>query len=241
MIEAAREERVDADCWPRFQCLLNDWAKAFAQQADLPLADLAVSRRGWHNDEVAGFLAALDAGHVTVDPAGFFRMSQMRVKRAGGRYSLFTRGQPISVNLEYMIQVVAGVELHERYGWPAEVLDFERGEYDVVGYGPDGRIVLAVEAKARVSGPDSLERLLRAFLKRVEDPTAPIDRNAARKYDELVVICREGPVLLWLVAAGARWLFNATATKGALQLDPTPETSLIFSAGSTAASPVLAT
>jgi hypothetical protein len=96
-----------------------------------------------------------------------------------------------------------------RHGWNPEDLLLEQGEFDLVGFGPDGRVVLAMEAKARVAGPDSLEKLLRSFRTLGADPAATVAPNSARKWRELVRYCRQGPVVLWLVAAGARSAFDA--------------------------------
>jgi len=59
-------------------------------------------------------------------------------------------------------------------------------------------------AKARVSGPDSLEQLLTSWLGMARDHTIDLN-NAGRKYRDLLRRCETGPVVVWLVAAGARW------------------------------------
>lgn len=70
--------------------------------------------------------------------------------------------------------------------------------------------MLAVEAKARVTGQDSLEKLLRAWLQYSDAGGLAPTTNAGRKYVALRRLCESGPVAVWLVAAGARWSLRAT-------------------------------
>ena len=56
----------------------------------------------------------------------------------------------MGLNLEYLIQVGAVAELILDHGWPADSIDFERGEFDALASDHEGRVSLAVEAKARV-------------------------------------------------------------------------------------------
>lgn len=76
-------------------------------------------------------------------------------------------------------------ELVLDHGWSPDAIDFERGEFDALGLGDDGRALLVMEAKARVSGPDGLEKLLTTWLRMARDPTIDLDNNAGRKYREL--------------------------------------------------------
>lgn len=57
-----------------------------------------------------------------------------------------------------------------------------------------------MEAKARVSGPDSLEKLLVNWLRMAVDPTIDLDNNAGRKYRDLQRRCETGRLVVWLVA-----------------------------------------
>ncbi|MFW6197707.1 MAG: hypothetical protein ACOC5B_02470 [Myxococcota bacterium] len=58
----------------------------------------------------------------------------------------------MSLNTEYLIHFGAASEMVERWGWePSEVI-VERGEYDALGE-VDGRVAVAMEAKARIEGP----------------------------------------------------------------------------------------
>ena len=72
------------------------------------------------------------------------------------------------------------------------------------------RLLLAVEAKARVTGPDGLEKLLRVWLDYNRVAGQAPATNAGRKYTELRRLCESGPVTVWLVATGARWCLRAT-------------------------------
>ncbi|WP_404383533.1 hypothetical protein LL946_00085 [Knoellia locipacati] len=126
----------------------------------------------------------------------------------------------MSLNLEYVIQAGATAELFRDHGWPKEALDFERGEFDAFGYGPDGRVLLAMEAKCRARGSDSVEKLLREWLRLSEAGAAGAPTNASRKYAELLRLCEGGTVVVWLVAANLRWTFEATTDDGRLRLRP---------------------
>ena len=78
--------------------------------------------------------------------------------------------------------------------------------------------MLAVEAKARVTGPDSLEKLVHAWIGFGAGAPVPRD-NAGRKYLELRRLCEAGSVTVWLVAADARWTMVARATEALMRLD----------------------
>ena len=106
----------------------------------------------------------------------------------------------MSINLEYLIQIGATAELVMDLGWSPADIDFERGEFDAAGIGPGNRVLLVMEAKARVSGPDSLEKLLTSWMLMAEDPGIDLNNNAGRKYRELQRLCQSGRVVVWLVA-----------------------------------------
>jgi hypothetical protein len=133
----------------------------------------------------------------------------------------------VSINLEYVIQIGATAELVLDPGWSPSDIDFERGEFDAVGVGPGDRVLLVMEAKARVSGLDSLEKLLTSWMSMAEDPRLDMNNNAGRKYRQLQRLCRSGRVVVWLVAEGARWTLIAETVDGSVRLtpasDPTPE------------------
>jgi len=80
--------------------------------------------------------------------------------------------------------------------------------------------VLAVEAKARATGPDSLQTMLSSWIQIAAAGADVPATNSGRKYRELLRLCEGGPVALWLVAAGARWSFVATADDGRITLVP---------------------
>ena len=84
-----------------------------------------------------------------------------------------------------------------------------------------------MEAKARAPGPDSLEELLTSWLGMARDHTIDLNNNAGRKYRDLLRRCETGPVVVGLVAAGARWRLIAKLIDGSVRFapgaDPTPE------------------
>ena len=209
----------------RLQALLSQWAIAFAQRrTDVASPTITWPRRGLLDDESSSFLRALDAGFVTVDPAGFVALPAVRAKTPAGRYALLSKsGAGVSINLEYLIQIGATAELVIDHGWSPADLDFERSEFDAIGLGLGDRVLLVMEAKARVSGPDSLEKLLTIWMSRAGNPGLDMNNNAGRKYRELQRLCRSGRVLVWLVADGARWTLVAELVGGALRLIPAPD------------------
>ena len=202
--------------------LLSGWAEDFcAARDDVVSPDLHVSSRGLLADEAQSFLRAMKDGSVRVADTGHFTVTCVRPKPVGGRYSLLSKsGDGVALNLEYVIQAGATAELFRDHGWPQEALDFERGEFDAFGYGPDGRVLLAMEAKCRARGTDSVERLLREWLRLSEGAAAGAATNGGRKYAELLRLCEGGTVVVWLVAANVRWAFEATAGDGRLRLRP---------------------
>jgi hypothetical protein len=205
----------------RLDALLQAWAVGFAAaRPDVVSPDLAVSRRGLRADEAAGFLAALDARVLHVDSAGFVVPQALRSKASGGRYALFSRnGRGVAVNLEYLIQMAAAAELLVDHGVAGADICFEQGEFDAVV--EDGGLpVLAMEAKARVEGTDGLLELLNSLLRLGVNPRATVRVNHRRKYAALLDMAARGPVVLWLVADGARWAFDARVGAGTLRLTP---------------------
>lgn len=177
------------------------------------------------DDEAAAFLRALDAGLLEIDDTGGVRATGCRPKPGGGRYSLFTANRYggalyVSLNLEYLIQLGAATELVAFHGWASDEVELEVGEYDALAH-RDGRVVLAMEAKARIDGPDSLTALWRSFVEFAsrDAPPEPTD-NHSRKYVELLRFAEAGPVVLWLVAAQARWPVLATRVDARIELEP---------------------
>lgn len=206
----------------RMTALLEAWAIGFAmQREDVVGPDLTLGSRGLHPDECASFLRALDGGHLHVDSAGYVTPLAARPKTVGGRYALCCKsGAGVTVNTEYIIQLGAVGELVSAWGWAAQDLQVEMTEFDIAGFGPSDNVVLAVEAKARVSGPDSLEKLLRRLLVLGEaSPPEPV-ANAERKYLQLLRFCESGPVVVWLIASGARWSFLARRAGDRVHLRP---------------------
>ncbi len=202
--------------------LLRERAVGFAgQRPDVQSSVVLVPRRGLQHDESASFLRAVAEGIAEIDDAGSVTLPTVRQKAPVGRYALFSKsGIGVSVNLEYIIQIGATAELILDHGWPPDRVGFEQGEFDAVAYGDLARVVLAMEAKARVTGPDSLEKLIRSWMRFEADPTVDLNSNAGRKWRELALLTRGGPVTVWLVADGARWTLTATTGEQGLSLSP---------------------
>jgi hypothetical protein len=171
-------------------------------------------------DEAASFLRAVAEGFAQVDAAGYVTLPEVRPKLPEGRYALLSKsGSGVSINLEYVVQIGATAELVLDHEWPPQCIDFERGEFDALA-SAEGRVVLAMEAKARMTGPDSLEKLVRSWLTALSDPSTDMKNNAGRKLRELQRLCDAGPVTVWLVAEGARWTMQATKVNDRLTLAP---------------------
>ena len=189
---------------------LSTWARTFAdRRLGNPDIEFRLGERGLLLDEANSFLAAIDGDYIDVDEAGYVTPCFCRSKAGGGRYSLFSAntysGDPyVSLNTEYLIQFGAATELVAEGNWsPNEVL-FEVGQFDTECEA-GGRIVLAMEAKANVEGSKSLSGLLCSFIRfsLADFPPIPID-NYSRKYVELLRLTEAGPVILLLVAPGAK-------------------------------------
>jgi hypothetical protein len=213
----------------RLQALLDQWAAAFAQSrfGTADGIDLRLGRRGLLADEAASFLRALDIGLLTVDEAGGVRVPGCRLKPGGGVYQLFAENRwaddlHVSLSTEYLIQFGAACELVACHGWPGNAVEVEVGQFDALGRGSE-RVLVAMEAKARVTGPDSLTSLWHSFVDYADSNAAPepVD-NHSRKYVELLRLAESGPVVLWLVAAQARWIVLATRVDTRFQFAPFP-------------------
>lgn len=75
-----------------------------------------------------------------------------------------------------------------------------------------------MEAKARIEGPDSLSALWRSFVELASRDALPDPMdNHSRK---LLRLAEAGPVVLWLVAAQARWPALATRVDARIELEP---------------------
>lgn len=167
--ETGRDNNPDSPSVGEMLALLMNRAEVFAaRRPDVVSPAIVMPRRGLRHDESTSFLRAVAAGIALVDEAGYVTLPTVRQKARIGRYALFSKsGTGVSVNLEYVIQIGATAELILDHGWPSQQVGFEMGEFDAVTYDPAGRVVLAMEAKARTVGSDSLEKLVRAESPRV--------------------------------------------------------------------------
>lgn len=80
-----------------------------------------------------------------------------------------------------------------------------------------------MEAKCRAADPrpsaDTLEKLLRSWVRFAEGGLPTRGANAANKYLYLLEHAAERPVTVLLVAAGARWWLRASRREGVLLFD----------------------
>ena len=192
-----RGAELIVDAVPRLRALLEERAGMFAESyfGTRERTELRLGRRGLSADEAASFLRAFDAGLLALDDTGGVTVPGCRAKPSGGRYSLFSANRYggdlyVSLNLEYLIQLGAACELVAFHEWPGADADVEVGEFDATARGQE-RVVLAMEAKARIDGPDSLTGLwhsLLGFASRHRPPepagssssTAPTARTSSR-------------------------------------------------------------
>jgi hypothetical protein len=125
----------------------------------------------------------------------------------------------VSLNTVYLIQIGGAAELVTKWGWHPDEVMFVVGGYDALCE-VAGRPVLAMEAKARIEGPDSLSALFRSFVRfsQLDEPPEPID-NHSRKYVELLRLAESGGVTLLLVAAGARWTLKAVREESRIRFE----------------------
>jgi hypothetical protein len=198
----------------RFKQLAKELAIAFSMERYGEIVELRFGKRGLHPDDTAAFLRALDGGHIQLNDNGSFVPHACKSKPGGCLYSLFTENRwnddfYISLNTENLIHFGAATELYSSWGWDKKRIEVEVGEFDARVWGEDSPILL-MEAKARVEDQDGLAPLLRSFIQFAQQPRPPeaID-NHSRKYVELLKRTESAPVILWLVAAGARWAFIA--------------------------------
>jgi len=206
-----------------FEAIIRPLAAEFAMQRYGYEAELRYGARGLHVDDTAAFLRGVKTGHLNLEASGSFTASACRPKPGGTRYSLFTENRwnndhYISLNTENLIHFGAATELISSFGWDGESVEVEVGEFDA-RVSRDNRVVVLMEAKARVEDANGLAPLLRPFLKyaQLPQPPEPSD-NHSRKYIELLRQAESGPVLLRLVAAGARWAFKATRINDRIEL-----------------------
>lgn len=187
--------------------------------------ELRLGTRGLTADEADTFLRAIGLEHLTVDEAGYIVPVACRPKPGGGRYALFSANSSggdtyVSLNTEYLVHMGAASELVHQWGWSTTEIAIEVGEFDAQAE-HDGRVVLAMEAKARTTGPDGLSNLFESLVRFAADPTPPDPTgNHSRKYVELLRLTESGPVALWLVSSGSRWPLLARRVDDRLELRP---------------------
>ena len=153
--------------------------------------------RGLGADEAAAFLRALRSDLATVAADGAFFVPG---RACSPNLHLVGRNEDhVAMHTEVLVHVGVYAELVLDYGWEPKCLAFDpftRGAaLDLWGFndGPDGdwwegKIVFVAEAKARVSGKDSLTGLVSAFERLRGDPNAVVHPGHRRKWDELTTI-----------------------------------------------------
>lgn len=108
----------------------------------------------------------------------------------------------VALNTEYLIQIAAYAELVLDHGWLPASLSLEMGEFDLVAVDRAGDPVILVEAKARLTGPNSLEHLWQAFRAWAAGGEVSADATTGRKWKALREHLSRRPLTLWLVASG---------------------------------------
>lgn len=209
--------------------LLETWADGFARRCRAEGdhardatrdGTLSLGRRGLQRDECVAFLRTWRAGYVEVRIDGSFTLPGLGT--CPPELNLLSRNEDgTSLNTEYLIQIGVIAELIEDHGWAPGELAFEQGEFDALGH-RDGRVQLAVEAKARADAtdPDGLARLEASFRRSAEDPAHQAPPNHARKWTALRAFLEHGPLDVLLVASGARrWLRAQAGPDGTVELD----------------------
>lgn len=211
-------ERVDA--------LFIAWARGFAaQRQDVATSAFRPASPGWHPDECAAFLRAVDGRQLHVDSAGYVWPLCATPKRNQQRYALCCKsGDGVTVNLEYMIQLAAVAELATVHGWPPEQLRVELGEFDAAVVDETDQPVILMEAKTRAismrRSDDTLETLVRHWLDYRTSSVPSRGQNARNKYLHLLDVASRRPIIVLLVAAGARWWLQATRSQDHLDFEP---------------------
>lgn len=216
--------------------LVRGWAAGFAsncrknpspgekRRRDLERKEtLTEGKGGLQPDECRAFLRSYGAGLVRVDPDGCFSMPEERTHKHT-LHLVGRDGDHLRLHTEYLTQIGAYGELVLDHGWSRHALAFEMGEFDILGFAatPDlhERAALLVEAKARISGGDSLFSLREAFIAKSADPAFLMSaHNHRRKWDELEAKTQGGLSFLWLVASGARWSFLARRVGSRMLID----------------------
>ena len=200
----------------RVEALFAAWARGFAaQRTDVTSPTFRPGGQGFHEDECAAFLRAVDARLLHVDSSGYVWPLCAKPKPKQQRYALCckTSDGAVTVNLEYMIQFAVVAELAAVYGWPGEQLRVELGEFDAAVINGAGRPLVLMEAKTRVGSLDRRGDTLTSLVRRWIEYSAatPPSRgdNAANKYLHLLETAADGPVHVLLAAAGARWWLRA--------------------------------
>lgn len=219
---------TDWDPATEVEHLLRTWARGFAAACRANPAhehdgdrrdDLQLGRRGLETDECSAFLRTWRAELVDVDVDGTFTLPSLGA--CPPELHLVGRsGRATTLHTEYLVQIGVVAELVEDLGWGRRELAFEQGEWDLLGR-REGRVQLAVEAKARAAAtdPDGLARLERSLLGLSEVPTRKVPDNHERKWAALREFVESGPVDVLLVASGARtWLHARLDDTGHLRI-----------------------
>ncbi len=135
-------------------------------------------------------------------------------------------GCAVALNTQHLMRVGAYAELLLDKGWRSHLLRFapDRAAFNTYGsatveYKGFRRDVLFVGAKARIDGSDSLTSLRDDLLAKGRNNTMCIaDDDHRKKWDTLVKSTEMGPVIVWLVASGARWTLVAYGHSGRVRI-----------------------
>lgn len=168
--------------------------------------------------EAAGFLRAVDAGIVTLEPGGVCRLTGLSAMGQRKPYQLFSSYEGGTANpgavltwswRELFTQIAFAAELVVDHGWPGRSVLLEVDRLDLAAGDPAmlaTRPLLTAEAKVTDGGRAGLVAMMAVFAE-LNGTQAPmlvswgVHENAARKYRSLQ---RLRPLVFVEVAPGVR-------------------------------------
>ncbi|MFI9597850.1 hypothetical protein [Nonomuraea sp. NPDC052265] len=178
---------------------LDNWASAFARERGLSAQALRL-HPPLDLNEANGLIHAVGAGLVKIQPDGVFRLAGAAPGK--GPYNLFSQGPTPSLNREYLVQIAAFTELVTEHRWPARLVAFEYGAFDLGTFDEAGRPVVVAEAKRDTASLDRmLDHMRTATARQVTAPMSTTQRKIA-------ALSRLGATVFWAVAPGVRRAFD---------------------------------
>jgi len=191
---------------------------------------------GIGKDEASAFMRAVDHGIVELGEAGGFSIPGARAS-SSNLHLVGREADHVKLHNEVLIHVGSYAELVLVHGWPERQLVFDPfmsgAALDLWGYSTppsskwsDGQVVFVAEAKSRVGGGDGLGNLRKALEMKQRDAAAEVSGGHERKWAEILAFAQQltdEPLVLLLVADGARWWFRVTAEGEVMHMEPSDE------------------